>query len=199
MLYQVCVRRLPPGLEVAISISRAAAALCGSRCLPGPHACRSTWPLLLTEGGTQPICGDSCPERRGSRSARGRASLPWGPSSGCGPRSHSRHARGQLGKELGAGNGCPSQENAVRAVGRRDPGFRAEGEGGLCPLPQAVTQAPPLCLCFFVCKVGASPPPVSDRSLYGTGGLQPCRREVEAAVGHWVLSSLLRFRAGSCS
>lgn len=121
------------------------------------------------------------------------------PAQGVVPGATAGMPGGQLGKELGAGNGCPSQENAVRAVGRRDPGFRAEGEGGLCPLPQAVTQAPPLCLRFFICKVGASPPPVSDRSLYGTGGLRPCRREVEAAVGHWVLSSLLRFRAGSCS
>lgn len=57
---------------------------------PGPHTCRSTWPLLLTEGGARPVCGEAS-----------QSFTPRGPSSGCCPLSHSRHARGQLGKGRG--------------------------------------------------------------------------------------------------
>lgn len=58
---------------------------------------------------------------------------PEAPAQSVVPRATAGTPRGQLGKELGAGNGCPSQENAVRAEGQRDPGLRAEGEGGSLP------------------------------------------------------------------
>lgn len=134
---------------------------------PGPHTCRSTWPLLFNRGG----CAASL----------WRSFTPLGPQLRVLSPEPQQACPGGSWARVGVGDREWLSISGKCCQGRGAVGSRAQNRRRgslLLPAPCCVTEATFLCLCFFICKAGTSPPPASDRSPCWDWWAAAPRREV---------------------